>query len=189
MHYASFTDLTWSPDGQTLMMCSTDGYCSIVVFDYGELGQPYNYASQPSLQQPVAPISSTKLSGSPMLRRASAQSLSGSTIHLAGTHATPPSAPGQVGGSGNVGASGLGNGLSPSLGLGLATGNASDGESKSMREIDPPVVPASAIGSIPASVGTLESEIGGIANGGSTTNDSTRKKRRIAPTLEGPIGS
>ncbi len=32
MHYASFTDLSWSPDGQTLMMSSTDGYCSVVVF-------------------------------------------------------------------------------------------------------------------------------------------------------------
>ncbi|MCO5584921.1 hypothetical protein L7F22_038853 [Adiantum nelumboides] len=189
MHYASFTDLTWSPDGQTLMMCSTDGYCSIVVFDYGELGQPYTYASQPSLQQPVAPIPPAKLSGSPMLRRASAQSLPGSTNPIVGSHGTPPSAPGQVGGSGNLATSGLGNGLSPSLGLGLATGNGLDGESKTMREIDPPVVPASAIGSIPASVGTLESNAGGISNEGSTSNDTTRKKRRIAPTLEGPIGS
>lgn len=184
MHYASFTDLTWSPDGQTLMMCSTDGYCSIVVFDYGELGQPYIYASQPSLQQPVAPIPTSKLSGSPMLRRASAQSLPGSTIPVAGSHGTPPSAPG------HVGASGQGIGLSPSLGLGLATGNTMDGDSKSMREIDPPVVPASAIGSIPASVGTMEGDAGGIANEAtSSANETTRKKRRIVPTLEGPIGS
>lgn len=27
-----------SPDGQTLMLCSSDGYCSIVVFDLAELG-------------------------------------------------------------------------------------------------------------------------------------------------------
>ncbi|KAE8226502.1 hypothetical protein CF319_g906 [Tilletia indica] len=49
MHYASFTDLTWSPDGQTLVMSSTDGYCSVVVFDYGELGTPYGHSAQPSL--------------------------------------------------------------------------------------------------------------------------------------------
>ncbi|WFD42230.1 Chromatin assembly factor 1 subunit [Malassezia psittaci] len=51
LHYASFTDLTWSPDGQVLMMSSTDGYCSIAIFDYNELGQPYHYALQPSLQR------------------------------------------------------------------------------------------------------------------------------------------
>lgn len=59
LHYASFTDLSWSPDGQLLMMSSTDGYCSVAVFDYHELGRPYNYAHQPSLQRtsrPEAPI-------------------------------------------------------------------------------------------------------------------------------------
>lgn len=188
MHYASFTDLTWSPDGQTLMMCSTDGYCSIVVFDYGELGQPYSYASQPLLQQPVAPIPTAKMSGSPMLRRASAQSLSGSTNPTA-SHGTPPSVAGQAGGSLAGGTSGLGNELSPSFGLGLATGNALEGDSKSMHEIDPPVVPASAIGSIPASVGTLENDLRTNAADESTSNETIRKKRRIAPTLEGPIGS
>lgn len=50
MHYASFTDLTWSADGQTLIMSSSDGYCSVAVFDYGELGQPYVYNAQPSLR-------------------------------------------------------------------------------------------------------------------------------------------
>lgn len=51
MHYASFTDLSWSADGQTLIMSSSDGYCSVAVFDYGELGTPYTYAQQPSLSQ------------------------------------------------------------------------------------------------------------------------------------------
>ncbi|WWC65230.1 uncharacterized protein I303_107846 [Kwoniella dejecticola CBS 10117] len=38
LHYAGFTDIAWSPDGQTLMLSSSDGYCSIVVFDLTELG-------------------------------------------------------------------------------------------------------------------------------------------------------
>ncbi|WWD20746.1 hypothetical protein CI109_105222 [Kwoniella shandongensis] len=38
LHYAGFTDVAWSPDGQTLMLSSSDGYCSIVVFDLAELG-------------------------------------------------------------------------------------------------------------------------------------------------------
>ncbi|CAD6581065.1 MAG: hypothetical protein TREMPRED_002918 [Tremellales sp. Tagirdzhanova-0007] len=38
LHYAGFTDVAWSPDGQALMLSSADGYCSIVVFDMAELG-------------------------------------------------------------------------------------------------------------------------------------------------------
>jgi chromatin assembly factor 1 subunit B len=38
LHYAGFTDIAWSPDGQTMMLSSADGYCSMVVFDFGELG-------------------------------------------------------------------------------------------------------------------------------------------------------
>ncbi|KAK6906546.1 chromatin assembly factor 1 subunit B [Kwoniella mangroviensis CBS 8886] len=38
LHYAGFTDIAWSPDGQTLILSSSDGYCSIVVFDLNELG-------------------------------------------------------------------------------------------------------------------------------------------------------
>lgn len=56
LHYAGFTDVAWyvcspsshrlniqvltcrSPDGQSLMLSSADGYCSIVVFDMAELG-------------------------------------------------------------------------------------------------------------------------------------------------------
>ena len=65
LHYASFTDLAWSPDGQSLMMSSSDGYCSLAVFDYHELGRPYQYSDQPSLTRTpsrtsgsVAPIPS-----------------------------------------------------------------------------------------------------------------------------------
>ncbi|WWC92359.1 uncharacterized protein L201_007316 [Kwoniella dendrophila CBS 6074] len=38
LHYAGFTDIAWSPDGQALILSSSDGYCSIVVFDLTELG-------------------------------------------------------------------------------------------------------------------------------------------------------
>ncbi|KAG8926328.1 hypothetical protein FRC02_008962 [Tulasnella sp. 418] len=33
LHYQSFTDMVWAPDGQSLMLASQDGYCTIVVFD------------------------------------------------------------------------------------------------------------------------------------------------------------
>ncbi|KAI9692094.1 MAG: hypothetical protein M1820_009529 [Bogoriella megaspora] len=42
LHYATFTDLTWSNDGQTLLMTSSDGFCSALNFSSGELGQVYH---------------------------------------------------------------------------------------------------------------------------------------------------
>ncbi|KAI4159025.1 MAG: hypothetical protein LQ342_006926 [Letrouitia transgressa] len=41
LHYATFTDLTWSNDGLTLLMSSSDGFCSNLSFQSGELGQVY----------------------------------------------------------------------------------------------------------------------------------------------------
>ncbi|CAG8977040.1 hypothetical protein HYALB_00012152 [Hymenoscyphus albidus] len=41
LHCATFTDLTWSNDGHTLLMTSSDGFCSTLTFSPGELGQPY----------------------------------------------------------------------------------------------------------------------------------------------------
>lgn len=38
LHYAGFTDIAWSADGQSMLLSSQDGYCSLVVFDQGELG-------------------------------------------------------------------------------------------------------------------------------------------------------
>ncbi|OQD66610.1 hypothetical protein PENPOL_c004G05308 [Penicillium polonicum] len=41
LHFATFTDLTWSADGLTLIMSSSDGFCSTLSFAPGELGQTY----------------------------------------------------------------------------------------------------------------------------------------------------
>ncbi|KAG5519780.1 hypothetical protein PMAC_000053 [Pneumocystis sp. 'macacae'] len=41
LHYATLTDLAWSFDGNALLMTSTDGFCSIVMFDENELGEEY----------------------------------------------------------------------------------------------------------------------------------------------------
>lgn len=38
LHYSEITDLAWSPDGQFLVVSSTDGYCSVVQFNEGDLG-------------------------------------------------------------------------------------------------------------------------------------------------------
>ena len=41
LHLATFTDLTWSSDGLTLLISSSDGFCSTLTFTPGELGQAY----------------------------------------------------------------------------------------------------------------------------------------------------
>ncbi|KAI1326945.1 WD40 repeat-like protein [Xylariaceae sp. FL0255] len=41
LHLATFTDLTWSNDGMTLLISSSDGFCSTLSFTPGELGQEY----------------------------------------------------------------------------------------------------------------------------------------------------
>ncbi|KAJ1921066.1 Chromatin assembly factor 1 subunit [Mycoemilia scoparia] len=38
LHYASITDIAWSPDGRSLMVTSTDGFATLVSFDQNELG-------------------------------------------------------------------------------------------------------------------------------------------------------
>jgi chromatin assembly factor 1 subunit B len=44
LHYATVTDISWSKDGLKLMMSSTDGFCSLIEFSPGELGDiVYDY--------------------------------------------------------------------------------------------------------------------------------------------------
>jgi len=41
VHYTGLTDITWSPCGNIVIASSSDGYCSIVTFSPGELGELY----------------------------------------------------------------------------------------------------------------------------------------------------
>ena len=45
IHYTRLTDVTWSSDGKILIVSSTDGYCSIIHFQKGELGEEYKKES------------------------------------------------------------------------------------------------------------------------------------------------
>jgi chromatin assembly factor 1 subunit B len=45
IHYTRLTDLSWSNNGKVLLVSSTDGYCSIVHFSNGELGEIYKEKS------------------------------------------------------------------------------------------------------------------------------------------------
>jgi hypothetical protein len=42
LHYSTLNDATWSQDGHTLIVCSTDGFLSIIRFKLGELGEVYD---------------------------------------------------------------------------------------------------------------------------------------------------
>ncbi|CAG0903820.1 unnamed protein product [Cyprideis torosa] len=41
IHFTRLTDLAWSNDGRILMVSSTDGYCSFITFEKGEIGVVY----------------------------------------------------------------------------------------------------------------------------------------------------
>merc|ERR1712059_223712 len=59
IHYTGLTDLTWSPCGNILLVSSSDGYCSIITFTPGELGQEY---SNPVGEESSAPVSTEDVS-------------------------------------------------------------------------------------------------------------------------------
>ncbi|KAI0209118.1 Chromatin assembly factor 1 subunit B [Lamellibrachia satsuma] len=42
IHYHQLSDITWSHNGRVLVVSSTDGYCTLVTFEAGELGEPYS---------------------------------------------------------------------------------------------------------------------------------------------------
>ncbi|KAJ7700507.1 WD40-repeat-containing domain protein [Mycena rosella] len=75
LHYDEFTDLTWSPDGQCLMLASRDGYCTLVTFD--DI-LPTHHTQQAALQlQQIAAQHSVPISYAPSASANAAASGSG----------------------------------------------------------------------------------------------------------------
>lgn len=69
IHYARLTDLTWSSDGNILIVSSVDGFCTVITFEDGELGKVYdkplpNYdlddKENPTKSKRTSPKSSSK---------------------------------------------------------------------------------------------------------------------------------
>lgn len=55
IHYTRISDLSWSPDGRLLMISSTDGFCTFVTFQEGELGEVYDgptFNWEPEVKEP-----------------------------------------------------------------------------------------------------------------------------------------
>lgn len=42
IHYSRLTDITWSNDGKMLIASSFDGFCTLITFEDGELGEVYD---------------------------------------------------------------------------------------------------------------------------------------------------
>ncbi|KAM3583713.1 Chromatin assembly factor 1 subunit [Umbelopsis sp. WA50703] len=61
MHYASITDISWSSDGNVLMLTSNDGYCSVAVYDKEELGLPYEGEAAHSMPDAMENVPDTEV--------------------------------------------------------------------------------------------------------------------------------
>ncbi|KAF2751787.1 WD40 repeat-like protein [Sporormia fimetaria CBS 119925] len=59
LHLATFTDITWSSDGLTLIISSSDGFCSALAFSPGELGEKYTGPTAPPQSHHVPPMINT----------------------------------------------------------------------------------------------------------------------------------
>ena len=55
LHYANLVGGCWSESGEQLIVCSTDGYLSVISFAPGELGQPYQPPPPLSVHQQEQP--------------------------------------------------------------------------------------------------------------------------------------
>lgn len=42
IHYSRLTDVTWSSDGKIMIISSFDGFCTLIAFEDGELGEVYD---------------------------------------------------------------------------------------------------------------------------------------------------
>ncbi|KAJ3204885.1 hypothetical protein HDU82_005543 [Entophlyctis luteolus] len=56
MHFGTLTDLSWAPDGLSVMMSATDGYCSIVTFSAEEMGLSHVTAVRAGASNDCAPV-------------------------------------------------------------------------------------------------------------------------------------
>ncbi|KAG6007827.1 hypothetical protein E4U54_008782 [Claviceps lovelessii] len=65
LHCATFTDLAWSSDGLTLIISSSDGFCSSLSFAAGELGEVYKGETVPAKALPTASVTATSSQNTP----------------------------------------------------------------------------------------------------------------------------
>jgi chromatin assembly factor 1 subunit B len=60
IHFDALTDIAWSKDGLNIIATSKDGYCSLIDFAAGELGEPLDPDMLPTV---VAKVSADESRG------------------------------------------------------------------------------------------------------------------------------
>ncbi|KAJ7143663.1 WD40 repeat-like protein [Mycena filopes] len=171
LHYDEFTDLTWSPDGQCLMLSSRDGYCTLVTFD--EI-LPTHHTQQAALQlQQIAAQHSVPISFAP----SSSQGHSGGSSH---SHSGS-----QAGGSG----SGTGSRKRPHEPLTPAVSVDGDRERDVAMPPTPMATPTTGGGMAASTSGASISSLDTDATGADAEADGgpPKKKRRVALTRVGDL--
>ncbi|KAF4462812.1 chromatin assembly factor 1 subunit B [Fusarium albosuccineum] len=203
LHCATFTDLAWSSDGLTLMISSSDGFCSTLSFAAGELGEVYKGEVPPvksqmavsSNQNTPVPTPTTSFAppspfpnGSHHHHRNSASSFTAPSPPPSASLASQrPSSPTRSNSTSSIAtittqSSTVPTGVvsNPPLIAGNVPGiaAANSGKVTGVPLTTPPETPRSATGSV---AGTKRD-----ASEGEREESKEPKKRRIAPTLVDP---
>ncbi|KAK0499902.1 WD40 repeat-like protein [Armillaria luteobubalina] len=169
LHYDEFTDASWSPDGQSLILSSRDGYCTLIVFD--EILPAYPTQQQTLQLQSIAHQHSVPLdiTSSPSHRR------SASTSSRAGTPIATPvfgSVPLPFASSNNTPMATKGEPLTPAASV--------DGGDASVLTVGDFVFPAKR---------EREATTGPESAAEDQTPEPPKKKRRVVLTRVGDVGS
>ncbi|KAJ5863781.1 Chromatin assembly factor 1 subunit B [Penicillium soppii] len=195
LHFATFTDLTWSTDGLTLIMSSSDGFCSTLSFAPGELGQLYTGST--SVSQNTANPSTPAANATPMstpMHVPSPIKTNNSSTHSTGP--VPPASPARSNSACSVATqssqqtpAGVINNPTPTLGtVPLVTAaHSSQPSTLPLPLTTPPQTPNSSGPQSTTTSGSVLGKRGEFENEENKDADQTTaqrpKKRRIAPTL------
>lgn len=101
LHYAHMTDATWSVDGHRLIVCSSDGYLSVLSFSPGELGRVYTPPAEEAAAHSAAPdTTSSNTSNTSALNRVRVTASNGQVKTLSSpaqsAKVVPPCEPGNA---------------------------------------------------------------------------------------------
>lgn len=208
LHFATFTDITWyvtsspllmatadqyfrSNDGLTLLMSSSDGFCSNLTFNSGELGQVYTghvpTAHHPS-PAPISTASSAQPTPVPTPTAASAppsfeRQLTPVLAPPASPAAFPPPSPTRSNSTSSMTTQSsqmVNSNPTPTLGS-VPSVAATNPSFSNLPWTTPPQTPMSGI------ISSRPSSVSGSVLGKRDTSESEKeeppKKRRVAPTL------
>ncbi|EPS30267.1 hypothetical protein PDE_05218 [Penicillium oxalicum 114-2] len=204
LHFATFTDLSWSNDGLTLIMSSSDGFCSSLSFAPGELGQVYTgpTASGTNTAHANTPSASNTPLATPVPGALSPLKLSHGQLSNAGATANngqvPPASPARSNSAGSIATqtpapqlAAVVNNPTPTLGAVPSVTATNSAPPSTLPLTTPPQTP------LPSTTSSFSGTVLGKRDTPATTEpekgdgkapdapDATQqpKKRRIAPTL------